>query len=135
MADEYPEGRGTSLAGALVEASPHASSTTVANPGSAVPGRVVHCKREPFDVYIGRPSKFGNPWRVVSEASRAHAIERFEAYIRAGIAKDPKGREAIKALYGKTLGCWCAPKACHGDVLLKIAAELHAEAESHGGQR
>lgn len=127
MNDEYSEGRGTSPAGALVEASPRAQHAD-SNPGGAAPGRVVHCKREAFDVYIGRPSKFGNPWRVLGEDSRAHAIERYEAYIRAGIARDPKGREAIKALYGKTLGCWCAPKPCHGDVLLKIAAELVAEA-------
>lgn len=122
--NEYPEGRGSLPAGALVSGSPHEAAREP-TPGGAVPGRVVHCKREAFDVYIGRPSKFGNPWRVMGEASRAHAIERYEEYVRKGIARDPKGREAIKALYGKTLGCWCAPKPCHGDVLLKIAAELH----------
>ncbi len=37
----------------------------------------------------------------------------------------PEFRASIKALHGKTLACWCAPKPCHGDVLAKIAAELN----------
>jgi hypothetical protein len=90
----------------------------------AVPGRVVHYERENFDVYIGRPSKFGNPYRVRGEKNRAAAIKAFEEYARRAITRDPKLAEAIRGLYGKTLGCWCAPRACHGDVLLKLAAEL-----------
>lgn len=123
--NRIPEGRGSHLAGALDRGSP-LSVVPEPTPGSAVPGRVVHCKREAFDVYIGRPSQFGNPFRVMGENTRASAIEQFEAYARRGIAASPKGRAAIASLYGKTLGCWCAPKACHGDVLLKLAAELMA---------
>lgn len=118
------EGRGSQPAGALVGGSPLAV-VPEPTPGSAVPGRVVHCKREAFDVYIGRPSQFGNPFRVMGESTRQSAIDQFEALARRKIAAKPEVAEAIRTLYGKTLGCWCAPKACHGDVLLRIAAELH----------
>lgn len=121
----YSEEHGSFPAGAPDSGSSHASSTLDTNPGSAVPGRVVHCKREAFDVYIGRPSQFGNPYRVMGEHTRAAVIEAFEERARRAIERNPKAAEAIKGLYGKTLGCWCAPKACHGDVLLKLAAELH----------
>lgn len=123
-----PEGRGSPLAGALESGSPLEAAREV-TPGGAAPGRVVHCKREPFDVYIGRAGgrrtgAFGNPFTFDSETDRHEAIARFEVYARKKIAFDPAFRDAVKALHGKTLGCWCAPKACHGDVLLKLAAEL-----------
>ena len=121
---DIPEGRGSLPAGALERGSPLAAVPLESAPGSAVPGRVVHCKREAFDVYIGRPSKFGNPYRVMGEHTRAAVIAAFERSARNAIERDLKVAEEIKGLYGKTLGCWCAPKACHGDVLLRLAAEL-----------
>lgn len=89
--------------------------------------RVVHCKKAPYDVYIGRPSEWGNPFSdkeatlaEMKVGSREEAIACFEEMI----ARDPEFIVRIKsALKGKTLGYWCAPKACHGDVLLKIANE------------
>jgi hypothetical protein len=120
---DIPEGQGPLPAGALDRVSPtqqHRDST----PGSAVPGRVVHCKREEFDVYIGRPSILGNPWRVLNDAGRTEVINAFEEYARERMVKDGVFRARVADLYGKVLGCWCSPKACHGDVLLKLAAEL-----------
>ncbi|MDQ5843653.1 MAG: DUF4326 domain-containing protein [Thermoproteota archaeon] len=38
--------------------------------------RVVHCKVEPFDVYIGRPSKWGNPFKIGKDGSREEVIQR-----------------------------------------------------------
>lgn len=98
--------------------------------------RVVHCKREPYDVYIGRPSQFGNPFvhepqfagkpfsakhyvgRTILCSSRDEAIEAFEFYARDRLMSD------IPSIAGKTLGCWCHPKTCHGDVIIKICREL-----------
>ena len=88
---------------------------------------VVHCKKEPYDVYIGRPGPWGNPFsdkpRSVAEVkvgSREEAIACFEEWMR----QDPEMIERTKKeLRGKVLGCWCAPKACHGDVLARIANE------------
>lgn len=80
--------------------------------------RVVHCKRDPYDVYIGRPGPWGNPWRVGRDGSREQVIERY----RQMMLSDPSAVARIRTeLAGKTLGCWCAPQPCHGDVLLEIA--------------
>jgi len=78
--------------------------------------KVVNCQTESYDVYIGRPSKWGNPFKIGRDGNRAEVIEKYEAYIR----KTPKLMEALPELEGKVLGCWCAPKACHGDVLVKL---------------
>jgi len=86
------------------------------------PPRVLNKRRdgEPDGaVYVGRPSKWGNPFYVV-HVSRKEAIRRFEHHVRS----DPALMEAIKReLRGKDLVCWCAPKPCHADVLLRIANE------------
>lgn len=83
--------------------------------------RVVHCKREPYDVLIDRRTQWGNPFKIGEDCStRAQAI----AYYKEWIWKDdqaPLRKAAKRELRGKTLGCWCAPRACHGDVLLEIA--------------
>jgi len=87
--------------------------------------RVVHFKKAPYDVYIGRPSPWGNPFSheegTLAEFkvfSRTEAIRQFEIWLRA----QPELVALVKReLKGKTLGCWCAPLQCHGDVLAKIA--------------
>ena len=79
--------------------------------------RVVHCKREPYDVYIGRPSKWGNPFVLGKDGTRQEVIEKYRTWIM----QQPHLLASISELRGKTLGCWCAPKSCHGDVLLELA--------------
>jgi hypothetical protein len=88
--------------------------------------RVVHCKQAPFDVYIGRPSKWGNPFSHLSGttaefkvANREEAINKYRRWIR----NQPELMNDIEELRGKTLGCWCKPKACHGDVLIELLGE------------
>lgn len=89
--------------------------------------KVVHCKKELFDVYIGRPSKWGNPFThkegttaKIIVSSREQAVSRYRDYLK----KHPELMEAAKKeLKGKVLGCWCSPQACHGDVLMEIANE------------
>lgn len=90
-----------------------------------VTARVVHCKREPYDVYIGRPGPWGNPFThrggTIAErrvATREDAIRHYEAWL---LAQPDLVARARVELRGKVLGCWCAPQACHGDVLLRIA--------------
>lgn len=118
------EGRRSPPAGALAGGSPpqqHRDST----PGSAVPGRVVHCRRERYDVYIGRPSRWGNPFTLPKgvqrspNAARARAavIAKYEEWLKA----QPELLAALHELRGKRLGCFCAPLPCHGDVLLRLA--------------
>ena len=88
--------------------------------------KVVHCKKEPYDVYIGRPSKWGNPYTHLDDSTRAQfkvssreeAIKKYEEWITEG-----EGKHLLNDLHeldGKILGCWCKPKRCHGDVLIKL---------------
>ena len=43
--------------------------------------QVVHCKRDKYDVYIGRPSKWGNPYEIGVDGSRKEVIEKYKAWI------------------------------------------------------
>lgn len=94
-----------------------------------VRGRVVHCKREKFDVYIGRPGPWGNPFTLVNEAGRAEVIEKYRTWLLAELEAGRIKKEDVISLRGQTLGCWCAPRACHGDVLLEVADHLWQEEE------
>jgi hypothetical protein len=92
--------------------------------------RVVHCKREPYDVYIGRPSKWGNPFShkagtlaKFKVATRDQAVTSFEEWIKT----QPQLLKDLYELKGKVLGCWCKPLSCHGDVLAKLADALEGE--------
>lgn len=88
---------------------------------------MVHCKHEPYDVYIGRPSRWGNPIKFMKDTltERRQVIAAYRSLIESGWLEDvigPDWREVLKSeLRGKTLGCWCAPKPCHGDVLLEMS--------------
>ena len=90
---------------------------------------VVHCKREEFDVYIGRPSRWGNPFSHQPETiaryrvkTRQEAIDAYRQHLWHKIRSGRIAMEDLADLDQKTLGCWCTPKACHGEVLLEFAA-------------
>ena len=78
---------------------------------------VVHCKRASFDVYIGRPSKWGNPFTIGVHGTRKEVIAKYERYLK----DSPELIKALPELKGKVLGCWCYPKPCHGDLLVLLA--------------
>ncbi len=82
--------------------------------------KVVHCKRERCDIYIGRPSEWGNPFEIGKDGTRQQVIDKYRAWIRT----QPALMAKIPALKGKTLGCWCHPKPCHRDVLAELADNL-----------
>lgn len=69
-------------------------------------------------VYIGRPAKWGNPFVLGKDGDRDEVIARFEAYLMANPQLVEQARQELK---GKDLICWCAPQACHGDVLVRVA--------------
>ena len=98
---------------------------------------VVHCKRAPFDVYVGRGngSTWGNPFThkagTLAEFVVPHAevIPRYEAWLRAQPELVAKVRAELR---GKELACWCAgaagltlarPYKCHAQVLAQVASE------------
>lgn len=74
------------------------------------------------DVYIGRAGKgqtgeFGNPFVLTHENDRAAVLERYKLWFLDRVNTDERFREKILALRGKKLGCFCSPRACHGDVI------------------
>lgn len=89
----------------------------------------------PDAVYVGRPSKWGNPYAIgdskfmkgivtglgeKDEMSRQEVVAQYEwrlFYTEIGATL----RQQIGELKGKDLVCWCSPEACHADVLLKLA--------------
>lgn len=79
--------------------------------------RVVHCAHERYDVYVGRPSMWGNPYTVRGEADRARAI----AFYVKWIVNQRDLLAQVGQLRGKVLGCHCYPRACHGQVLALLA--------------
>lgn len=81
--------------------------------------KVVHCKKAPYDVYIGRPGKWGNPF-TVEDHGRDACIDLFEQDLIERLIRGDTTEDELLELDGKTLGCWCAPKRCHGDVYVKI---------------
>ena len=102
-------------------------------------GLVVH-KRDPHDVYIGRPSKWGNPFshkeRTLAEyqvKTRKEAVAAYRIWLWKRIKSGEVTLQELDELYGKVLGCWCAPKECHGDVLVKAAEWAHNELEKQNG--
>jgi hypothetical protein len=86
------------------------------------------------NVYIGRKgivfinnqrfplesSPFANPFKITSINSREIVLEQYEIYIR---EKIETGAVSLLELQGKTLGCWCHPEPCHGDILLRLIEE------------
>lgn len=78
-------------------------------------------KPTPNDVYIGRPSKWGNPFPIGNKKDRELVIATYELWIKHGAGKHLLA--SLHELKGKNLVCWCAPNACHGDILAKLAEE------------
>jgi len=81
----------------------------------------------PNEVYIGRStrngwrkSRWGNPFTVRSNATQEQRTEVIAMY-RRWLLQQPDLLAALPELRGKDLVCWCAPEACHGDVLIKLA--------------
>jgi RNA recognition motif-containing protein len=79
---------------------------------------VVHCKKSNYDVYIGRPSDWGNPFVIGKDGDRADVIRKYRQWIN---RQPDLIARAKKELRGKRIACWCKPDACHGDILAEIA--------------
>lgn len=69
-------------------------------------------------VYVGRRTRFGNPYPIGEFGTREEVIELHRKYLMDLLEKEP---DFLMPLRGKDLVCWCAPKACHADLLLELA--------------
>lgn len=79
--------------------------------------KIVNLTKDSFDVYVGRPSKYGNPFMIGRDGSRGECVELFRQWVYT----QPELLADIRLnLTGKTLGCYCKPSVCHADILAEI---------------
>ena len=71
-------------------------------------------------VYVGRPSKWGNPFKIGLHGTREQVITKYREHILKCIHDNPSVFD-LSELRGKDLACWCHPQPCHADVLLELA--------------
>lgn len=78
-------------------------------------------RKHPADaIYVGRGTKFGNPFRIGLDGTREEVIEKFRRYAQ----RHPSfTKDDLLSLRGKDLVCWCAPLPCHASVLMELADE------------
>jgi hypothetical protein len=69
-------------------------------------------------VYVGRPSAWGNPFAIGRDGDRLEVIAKFCEYAADRLKREPGW---LKPLVGQSLICWCAPQACHAEVLMILA--------------
>jgi Schitoviridae RNA polymerase len=93
--------------------------------------RVINIKsKESYDVYIGNQVRFhpqkypqsiwGNPYKV-KRYGREKAIQLY----REKLLASPLLLSQLHQLRDKTLGCWCKPDKCHGDVLVELVDKMN----------
>lgn len=89
---------------------------------------VWHLARAPEGaVFIGRPSRWGNPYPLKREEERGATLERYRRWLWNEVDSGRLPLEDLAALDGQDLACYCAPHPCHGDVLERAAAWAAAE--------
>lgn len=67
----------------------------------------------------GQKGWLGNPFVMKSEKDRASVIAQYKEAFLDKVERDPEFREAVLKLEGKVLGCFCAPKDCHCDIIVE----------------
>jgi hypothetical protein len=83
-------------------------------------------KMPPNTIYVGRPSKWGNPYKVgyfqengdhQYVTTNEQAVSLYTEYLfRSGLV------DHIEELRGKNLACFCElDEPCHADILLRVA--------------
>ena len=74
-------------------------------------------------IYVGRPSKWGNPYLIGRDGTRDEVIKKYEQWLA-------KSGLDVTELRGKDLVCWCKPLACHADVLMKLANQANGKSNT-----
>lgn len=78
---------------------------------------VVHCRRAPFDVYIGPGSSWASPLIPGKNETPEEITAQFSSYL----LRQSRLCAWLPQLRSRVLGCWCAPQACHGWMLARLA--------------
>ncbi len=82
--------------------------------------RVVNLKSSKYNVYIGRGSKWGNPYLIGVDGTREEVLKKYHTYL----LSNRYLMASLPELNGKILGCFCKPLSCHGDILIEELNKL-----------
>ena len=77
--------------------------------------QIVNKKHSSYDVDIGRPSIWGNPYIIGRDGDRATVVAKYKEHFLGSFHLKQLATEKLK---GKVLGCYCKPEACHGDIII-----------------
>lgn len=89
----------------------------------------VNIKKNKYDVYIGRGSIYGNPYTHLTlqntkaqyqTKSRDESIQKYKEYFYNKLETDIEFLDNVLLLKDKTLGCYCKPLPCHGDIICEF---------------
>lgn len=84
-----------------------------------------HKDKDPAAVYCGRPSPLGNPFVMGKHGTREECVSQYATWLDERLAdKSSPQRKLMVALFKRhkageeiRLACWCAPLACHCDII------------------
>ncbi|CAF1385473.1 unnamed protein product [Adineta ricciae] len=105
---------GSSTKSTTVTVAPEPANVNLTN---ARKTHVVHCRKSNYDVYIGRPSIWGNPFKIGRDGDKSERLRKYREWI---MTQPELLERAKRELRGRTIACWCKPEACHGDILAEI---------------
>lgn len=74
--------------------------------------------------YPEKDSIFANPFKIGKDGDRNEVIDKYQKFLLDKIKNEKVYKDEFLKLKGKTLGCWCKPDNCHGDVIIKLLNEL-----------
>ncbi len=91
-------------------------------------------KEDDLTFYVGRPTFFGNPYVIGKDGTREEVVQKYKTkfFIPLLLKGDfyvmyiLKTLAAIAKMKNLYLVCWCAPKACHGDVIKEFLDRYNA---------
>lgn len=85
---------------------------------------LVNIKKVSCDVFIGRPSAFGNPFKIGIDGTRKDVISKYRKWFYNKLT-NKFFCNSVLSLKDKTLGCYCKPKPCHGDIIIEFLENVN----------
>ena len=72
-------------------------------------------------VRVDRATEWGNPFKVGTDGTLPEVIQKYRAWLWKRMKDDASVIDRLAAIAGRDVKCWCAPKACHGDIVVAAA--------------